>query len=200
MRRLGIRDIPKLGFPTLDEIGIIVVHESYQFLSKTYVENDKTFIDIEELDSSFLPQVMDNSPASTFKRRIQSQVEIEANQDYELFSKYCATSDDNTLNVTNAEIPHLQRRNSCKAKIQNYDESIESAKGGKMSRSNSLGNSFHNFLYTHQDNSLNATKETESKHISHKMLSVANGLFLSAENWAPNSQGVDLTFIVKRIF
>ena len=29
-------------------------------------------------------------------------------------------------------------------------------------------------LYTHQDNSLNATKETESKHVSLKMLSVAN--------------------------
>ena len=99
MRRLGIRDVQKLGFPTLDEIGIIAVHESYQFLSKTYVENDKSFIDIEEFDSS-IPQILSNSAATTFKRKIQSQVEIEANQDYELFSKYCATSDDNTLNVT----------------------------------------------------------------------------------------------------
>ena len=138
MRRLGMRDVQKLGFPTLDEIGIIAVHESYQFLIKTYVENDKSFIDIEEFDSS-IPQILSNSPATTFKRKIQSQVEIEANQDYELFSKYCATSDDNTLNVTNAEIPHLQRRNSCKAKIQNYDEPIETTKSGKMSRSNSLG-------------------------------------------------------------
>ena len=32
-----------------------------------------------------------------------------------------------------------------------------------------------NDQYTHQDNSLNATKETESKHVSRKMLSVANG-------------------------
>ena len=142
MRRLGIRDVQKLGFPTLDEIGIIAVHESYQFLSKTYVENDKSFIDIEEFDSSF-PQILSNSPATTFKRKIQSQVEIEANQDYELFSKYCATSDDNTLNVTNAEIPHFQRRNSCKAKIQNYDEPIETTKSEKMSRSNSLGNYCH---------------------------------------------------------
>ena len=54
--------------------------------------------------------------------------------------------------------------------------------------------------YTHQDNSLNATKETESKHVSRKMLSVANGQYLSTENWAPSSQGVYLTFIVKRIF
>ena len=55
-------------------------------------------------------------------------------------------------------------------------------------------------MYTHQDNSLNATKETESKHVSRKMLSVANGEFLSTQNWAPSSQGVNLTFIVKKSF
>ena len=39
MKRYNISDITNLGFPSLDEIGINAVHESYQFLSKNYVEN-----------------------------------------------------------------------------------------------------------------------------------------------------------------
>ena len=40
---------------------------------------------------------------------------------------------------------------------------------------------FYNLPYTHQDNLLNTTKETESKHVSLKILSVVNGWFLSTE-------------------
>ena len=39
MKRYNISDITNLGFPSLEEIGINAVHESYQFLSKNYVEN-----------------------------------------------------------------------------------------------------------------------------------------------------------------
>ena len=42
-----------------------------------------------------------------------------------------------------------------------------------------------------------ATKQPLSKHGSRKMLSVANGSFLSTDILAPGSQGVYLTFIVK---
>ena len=37
MKRYNISDITNLGFPSLDEIGINAVHDSYQFLTKSYV-------------------------------------------------------------------------------------------------------------------------------------------------------------------
>ena len=54
--------------------------------------------------------------------------------------------------------------------------------------------------YTHQDNSLNATKETQSKHASRKMLSVLTGSFDKTEKLAPSSQQVCLTFLLKKFF
>ena len=45
-----------------------------------------------------------------------------------------------------------------------------------------------------------ATKQPLSKHGSRKMISVANGWFLSTDILAPGSQGVYLTFIVKQLF
>ena len=39
MKRNRISDVTNLGMLSLDEIGINIVHESYQFLSDTYVRN-----------------------------------------------------------------------------------------------------------------------------------------------------------------
>ena len=47
---------------------------------------------------------------------------------------------------------------------------------------------------------MNATKETQSKHASRKMLSVLTGSFDKTEKLAPSSQQVCLTFLLKKFF
>ena len=59
---------------------------------------------------------------------------------------------------------------------------------------------FQAYIYTHQNNSLNATKQIESKHASRKIVSAVNGSFLNTENLAPISQEAYLTFIEMRVF
>ena len=41
MVRLGIPDVPKIGFPCLGDINIKTIHEGYQFLAHWYIEGVK---------------------------------------------------------------------------------------------------------------------------------------------------------------
>ena len=41
---------------------------------------------------------------------------------------------------SNTEAPNMERRNSCKAKIQTHEESVESTKSAKMCRNKENGN------------------------------------------------------------
>ena len=36
--RLGVSDVPKAGFPSLEEVDIQTIHEAYQFLSKKFID------------------------------------------------------------------------------------------------------------------------------------------------------------------
>ena len=71
MKRLGINDISVLGFPTLDETGIHGVHESYQFLCKTYIENEGRSNDNEENSLLKVPKNSITKRRNSCKAKIQ---------------------------------------------------------------------------------------------------------------------------------